>query len=413
MRTRMMSDKPLLLVFPYNVMAHYLRCLELAKYLKPYYTIKFLHSHNYYAFVAEAEFETFECASLDADKVQQCVTLFNFSWLNEGDLSHIYQQQVRIINESGAKAVLGDMAPTLKMAAEKTGVTYYSLVNGYLSKHYSYVRRMPKSYPLYKFFNLLPNSLYTYFTNIGEHLYFHDIHKPFNKIRKREKLPVKHSYIQELEGDVNLICDLPELFPQRDLPFNYYHIPPLFHSSNNKSENINTKLNSNKKTLYVCMGSTGNWSKVAFLNDPNYKKYNIVTAGDEQQIIKGSNVISYTFISDQSFLEKVDLVICHGGNGTTYQALSFGIPVLCKTSHLEQEYNVDGIERLNVGRSLDDKSGEDCFALIEEWTKKKTSPELKFISKKIQDSRDQFEFVIEKIVSTKAQSTTKELMDGL
>lgn len=394
------NGKPLLLVFPHNVMAHYLRCLQLAKYMQTYFSIKFLYSSRYHSFIKQAGFESFECITLDAEKVQQCVNVFDFSWLNEQDLNAIYRQQVKVIKETNASAVLGDMDPTLKMAAEKTGAFYFSLINGYMSRHYAYVRRMPRSYRLYKLFNLLPQPLFDYFTNIGEHIYFHDIHRAFNKIRKREGLPSKYSYMQELEGDVNLLCDLPELFPQKNLPTNYYFIPPLFHKPKNKSNEIAAKLDSSQKTLYVSMGSTGDWKKVAFLNHPDYSCYNIITAGDTHKIIHGSNVFSYSFVDDDKLFNVIDLVICHGGNGTTYQALSYGIPVLCKTSHLEQDYNVDGLERMKISKSLNNiTSHEKTLSTIQEWIHRKNSAELLSIKNKIADKTNRFQQIIDEVLT--------------
>jgi UDP:flavonoid glycosyltransferase YjiC (YdhE family) len=393
------DEKPLLLVFPYDVMAHYLRCLMLAKHLQLYYNIKFLHSSRYHSFVLEAGFDTFECAALDAEKVQRSVQSFDFSWLNESDLSYIYKKQVEVIGKLKPQAVLGDMSPTLKMAAEKTGTHYLSLINGYMSKHYAYVRRMPKSYPLYKLFNLLPPSLFSFFTNVGEHMYFHDIHRPFSKIRKRAGLSIKHSYMQELEGDTNLLCDLQELFPQRDLPSNYYLIPPLFHKLDDNENGAIRRLDARKKTLYVSMGSTGNWNDVSFLNHSTYEKFNIVTAGNSGNVIHGSNVFSYPFINSARLFNITDIVICHGGNGTFYQALSFGIPVLCKTSHLEQGYNVDGLERLQLGKSIDDVcSPDDLLEVIEEWIQKKDAPQFELIKNKIAEAESRFGEIINNIV---------------
>lgn len=392
------NKKPLLLVFPHNVMAHYLRCLQISSYLQLYFQIKFLFSPKFHSFIAQAGFETFECEALDAEKVQKGMISFDFTWLNERDLYRIYEGEVKIIKESGAAAVLGDMSPTLKMAAEKTGVQYFSLINGYMSRHYTYVRRIPRSFPLYRFCNDLPATLSNYFISMGEQISFHKIHSPFSKIRKHEGLSSKHSYLQELEGDVNLLCDLPEIFPQKNLPANYYFIPPLYHRVHNNKKI--TKTDDTKKTLYVSMGSTGDWEKVAFLNHVDYNKYNVVTAGDNNHVIFGSNVFSYPFIDSSELFTIADLVICHGGNGTTYQALSYGIPVLCKTSHCEQEYNADGLERLHLGKSLDDiYHNEDYSLIIEEWIQKKGNTELSFVKKKIEQANNRFEQIIENILT--------------
>lgn len=407
--------KPLLLVFPYNVMAHYLRCLQLCKYLVPHFDIRFVYSARFHPYIKDAGFETFDCAALNAEKVQKCIQSFNFSWLNESDLNFIYNDQVKVLRELQPAAVLGDMAPTLRMAAEKTGVYYFSIINGYMSKYYAYVRRMPKKYRLYKLFNLLPPSLLEYFTNIGEQLFFEDMHRSFNKIRRREKLFAKRSYMEELEGNANLVCDLPDLFPQKNLPSNYLIVPPLFHEATNDSADIIEKLIPGRKTLYVSMGSTGNWNEVSFLNNEEYKKYNIVTAGDMEKIINGTNVFSYSFINNKRLFDFIDLVICHGGNGTIYQALSHGIPVLCKTSHVEQEYNVDGLERVDLGKSLDEiHNAPDYFAVIEEWIEKKNAKEFTAIKNRILEANAQFETTIADLLNMQfyKNKTAEKLLDG-
>ena len=390
--------KPLLLVFPYDIMAHYLRCLQLASYLQPWYTIQFLYSSRYYSFVEEAGYETFECTTLDPVKSQQGVQSFDFSWLNETDLSTIYKAQVKVITELQPAVVIGDMAPTLKMAAEKTGVAYFALLNGYLSRYYAFMRRMPRSHPLYRLFNLLPTTLYRYLICKGERMYFEKIHQPFKEIRKREGLSQRSSYVEELEGDLNLICDLPEIFPQVNLPRNYIFISPLLNPPSIKDIGICSQLDPDKKTLLISMGSTGNWKNASFLNRPEYNKYNIVTAGDHEGVIQGANVFAYGFINNSRFFERVDLVICHGGNGTCYQALSYGIPVLCLSTHFEQEYNIEGLERNGLVKSLNDVSSQDYILLIEHWMRQKGNKTFKAIQERIAEATHSCKETIHEIV---------------
>jgi hypothetical protein len=73
--------------------------------------------------------------------------------------------------------------------------------------------------------------------------------------------------------------------------------------------------------------------------------------------------------------------------------------VLCKTSHVEQEYNVDGIERLGLGKSLDEIEPADYFAMIEAWVENKYSKKLLCLKKKISDSNSRFEIIIENLLN--------------
>ena len=44
-------SKPLLLVFPFGLLSHYLECIELARHLSVYFKIKFATNNNYNQFV--------------------------------------------------------------------------------------------------------------------------------------------------------------------------------------------------------------------------------------------------------------------------------------------------------------------------------------------------------------------------
>ncbi len=51
-------------------------------------------------------------------------------------------------------------------------------------------------------------------------------------------------------------------------------------------------------------------------------------------------------------MEIADLVVCHGGNGTIYQALSHGRPVIGIPTIPDQAYNMRMVERLKLGTSI-------------------------------------------------------------
>jgi UDP:flavonoid glycosyltransferase YjiC (YdhE family) len=386
------GHKPLLLIFPFDLLSHYLRCLELAKKLRNQYEIQFAYSRSYNHFVEKEGFNYFHCKGFDPVQVMDCVKRFDFSWLNEKDLEDVFKSQLECIRILKPSAVLGDTAPTLKMAAEKTGVLYYSLMNGYMSKYYSHIRKLSRTHPAYKYSLKLPGEVFDFITQKAESIAFYLVHKPFKKLRKKYKLLQFKSYLDELEGDTNLICDLPELFPQKKLPGNYRTISPLFHSSFNESDNLPINLDSSKKTIFVSMGSSGDWEQVKFLNDPYYTKYNIVTAADYHRIIDAPHIIRENFVNASSLFPYTDLVICHGGNGTIYQALSFGVPLLCITSHFEQEWNVHGLERLNLGRSVNDYAlKEEMKDIIDLWSQKKNTELFKVFQNKVNQTKATFQ----------------------
>ncbi|MBD0285285.1 MAG: hypothetical protein ICV79_07650, partial [Flavisolibacter sp.] len=141
-----LSDKPLLLVFPFNRLAHYLRCLVLAAQLRPYFRILFLHSAEYASFIAQEGFKTFNGHALDVTYVMDCIKKFSFHWLKAENLEPVFLDQVGIIKELKPFAVLSDQSPTLKMAAEKTGIPHLVLTNAYMTNFYNAPRKISRTH---------------------------------------------------------------------------------------------------------------------------------------------------------------------------------------------------------------------------------------------------------------------------
>src|SRR5690606_2260062 len=51
-------------------------------------------------------------------------------------------------------------------------------------------------------------------------------------------------------------------------------------------------------------------------------------------------------------LEKSDVIVCHGGNGTIYQAMRQGVPIVGIPTMHDQEFNLDRVEDLGIGIHL-------------------------------------------------------------
>jgi len=365
-------------------MSHYLRCLQLAKAISDLYDIRFAHSESYVEIVKKAGFRTFLCEEINPQEVMAFAKKFNFSWINKNNLERVFQSQVECIGEYKPAAVLGDTAPTLKMAAEATQTLYVSLMNGYMTKYYDCVRKIARAHPAAQYEDTLPPRLFDFMVKTGERVAFRQVHKPFKKMRKKYGLSPQKMYLDELEGDHNLICDIPSLFPQRNLPSNYSVIGPLFYSGHESEQEVLRFLENDKPNILLSIGSSGYFKKFSFLLSEAFKNINIVVAGNTNGALQGNNILSKAFLNNCSIMDKIDLMLCHGGNGTIYQGLAFGVPVICSTSIFEQEWNVQRIVDLNLGASLDNISElEQIKNLISYWMGCKNKNELKSIKEQI------------------------------
>ena len=350
-----MPDKKRILIFPFNLLSHYLRCLVFAErfYDSDAYDIHFAASDVYDHYVQRAGYKSFPCEQFDAERVMEDSRRFDFAWLNDADINRVFNSQLECIRDLQPEQVIGDMAPTLRMAAELTGVRYISLQNGYMTPYCVGCRSLPTKHPAYGYFHRLPKNLLDRLTAYGETLAFKRIHKPFGRIRQRNKLKQFDSYLDEMQGDENLICDLPELFPQKNLPANFRFIAPLIYRESTSENTWLGEVDRSRPVIVVSMGSTGQWERLQFLNSDIYSAFTIITAGDKSAVLDASHIIARPFVDMAEVLAISDLMICHGGNGTIYHGLQASVFMLCLTSHFEQEWNVKALERLGYGKSAD------------------------------------------------------------
>jgi UDP:flavonoid glycosyltransferase YjiC (YdhE family) len=373
-----MSDekvgKPLLLVFPFGYLSHYLRCLMLARHLMAHFTVRFAAHPDYDPYVTAEGYDTFACAGMDAADTLACVQKFDFSWLNEPALDASLTAQVAAIEALQPVAVLGDASPTLKMAAQKTGVSYVSVVNGYMSKYFAGYRALSVSHPAYPMVRSLPVKLAALLTARGEAWGFRAVHKPFKRLRQKWGLPLAQHYLDEMEGDYTLISDLLSLFPQRKLPQQYRVVGPLFYKEKITGTGIIPEPAKVKQTIFVSMGSTGTWERVRFLNAAAFSEYQIIAAGDKERILTGDHIAHVPFADAAQLFPRVGLVVCHGGNGSIYQALSFGIPMVCVPGYFEQEWNAAAVAQQSLGANILPGSDDAGMpGIIKEWMSRKGS----------------------------------------
>ncbi len=360
------------MVFPLDMAAHYLRCLELCKKLRKQFEIVFAYSPKYEKFVRNRGFEMFDVENFDSEEVTASAFRFDFSWLNVPNIERVLYSQIKAIKEHKPNLVLGDAAFTLKMATERTALPYVSLLNGYMTMYCRVTRQVSPSHPAYPYSKTLPKRVFDRLTRIIEHVMFEKIHASFRRVRRRLRLSKRHYFLEELEGDFNLICDLPCFFPQNKLPTNYEFVGPLFYKGNEEEKEIRDFLGSNHPNILVTMGSTGNWRNRSLLLDPLFNEFRIVVSGNGCNSLSGDNVLTKPFVNHMGIMDKIDIVVCHGGNGTLYQALSRGVPVLCFPGNFEQEWNIQRLTERGLGVRLEDSlDASNLHAIFDTWIEKR------------------------------------------
>ena len=384
------DKKPSLMVFPLDFAAHYFRCLELCKKLSDQFEISFAHSSKYDKFIKSSGFETFEACNFNSEEITSAASSFDFSWLNLRAIECVLGSQIKAIEEHKPSLVLGDAAFTLKMAAERTNVPFVSLLNGYMTKYCRVIRRVSPSHPGYAYSKTMPKRVFERLTRIIERAMLEKVHAPFRKARKKLNLPKLNYLLEELEGNYNLICDLPSFFPQKKLPNNFEFVGPLFYKGDEEEKEVCDFLGDNPIRILVSLGSTGNWKKLNLLLDPVFSDTRIVISGNYCNTLQASNIMSTSFLNHTKIMDKIDIVICHGGNGTAYQALAHGIPLMLFSGNFEQEWNIQRIIEMQLGTRLEDSfDAAKVRETVDSWIGKKSRDSFLKVKQEIKSFIDQ------------------------
>jgi UDP:flavonoid glycosyltransferase YjiC (YdhE family) len=367
--------KPTILIFPFELMAHYARCLVVAEYLEKHFRVLFQAS-CYDELVHRAGFATFHADRLpERALVADCKTTDLLAFA-ESDLERVMLAQRATIERFDPAFVIGDMSVTLSMAAEAAGVPYVSLVNSYLSRYYG------EEFPV-------PSCLTNFSADIADVPPFFRpriesfdglvavtrAQRGFKRLRKRYGLRPKTNFAMELEGDQTWICDAPALHPVRaDLPDSVRVIGPLLYFPNWAPIVRQRFHRPGRPTVLVSMGSSGAWDIVTQLSAPELSHIDFIVCGQSSPAVTGPNIYSLAFANFEEVLPEVDVVLCHGGNGTVYQALSHGIPCLGIPQFFEQAFNMEKVVARGWGQKLaGTETATQLRDVIERWANRRLS----------------------------------------
>jgi UDP:flavonoid glycosyltransferase YjiC (YdhE family) len=159
--------------------------------------------------------------------------------------------------------------------------------------------------------------------------------------------------------DQVFLCDVPEFSPAGILPASYHYVGPLYWEKGGNRPDWLNDFSPTDRIVYVSLGSTGTPELldviVRALRGRGYKL--AVTCGMPDsgtlETDFGDGVYVERFMDAGPVLERAFAVLCHAGNGTVYQALASGVPVIGIPTHLEQRFNAQRVEALGLGRNLD------------------------------------------------------------
>lgn len=338
-------------------LAHVTRAFEVARVLARDFghRIVFCGEGPYMHIPRDAALEVRSIHTVHRDvtmKLARRFGLCSLRWWRE-ECARSVASDLSAIDEIRPDVVIGDMHWSLGTAARVRQVPYVAITNAGWTRWFAVPFEPPEGHLSLKLLGkrlsraLFPKikDVLTWYYALG-----------YTKIRRRYGLPPIHSIHDLIEGGVTLLADLPEFMPTKEsMPPSFRYVGPIVWDADLPNPAWLDRIDRSRPTLYFTMGSTGDArffrEAVRLFGNTEYQVL-ITTGGLADLGAVPDNVFVEQYAPGRALMSVSDVVVSHGGNGTVYQALSCGVPVIGFPTIFDQEINMQRLCALGAGIRL-------------------------------------------------------------
>jgi MGT family glycosyltransferase len=350
----MPSPKTVAMFLHGGFLAHVTRTFEVGRALAQCFghRVVFCGEGPYMHIPRDAGFEIQPVYTVHRDTTMKLARRFglcSLSWWRE-ECGRSVESDIEVLNTVKPDVVVGDMHWSLWASTRVKKIPYVSITNGAWTRWYAERIDPPQGHWSTKLMGkrlsraLFPRikNVLTWFYSLG-----------YTHVRKRYGLPPANSLYDLIEGDMTLLADLPEFMPTLDrTPANFRYVGPIVWDADLPEPAWLSRLDPKRPTIYFTMGSTGDTSffreAIRVFGDTKYQVL-ITTGGLAKLGAVPDNVFVEDYAPGQALMRASGVVVSHGGNGTIYQALSCGVPVIGFPSIFDQEINLQRVCALGAG----------------------------------------------------------------
>ena len=336
-----------------NWLSHTSRPFEIAKLLRQMgHEVIFASNGDYMKLPREAGFSVLPITTIAPDRVLACSRNGRVNWYDYSLIEECVTAELELFKQLQPDMVLTDFRLPLSTSCEIAGIPLAVVLNAAWTNHYTVRVNAPEHLAVTRLLgrqltNLIVPWVKDFIVTVDA--------RPFNRFRRQHGLEPRGNIWDVWRGDLNLMVDIPEYGPTANLPPNFHYIGPIVWEPNTAVPDWLDTLDSDRPTIYFSMGSTGYArffeQAIEIFGDTKYQCL-MTTAG----LVNLSNVPTNFFVVDYApgskLMAKSDLVVCHGGNGTIYQAMQHGVPIIGIPTMHDQEFNLDRVEDLGIGIHL-------------------------------------------------------------
>lgn len=334
-----------------HYLSHTTRVIEIALHLRNAgHRIEFAASGGWARLIDEQGFARHEIYTPDPEHIMAYTRRSRMDYYSGELLEKCVAADLEVLDRVKPDLVVGDFRWTMSISAEFRRMPYCSILNTLWTNYYDGVRSVPEELLLRR---IIGKRAVAAIGPMVKDILSWMWARPFNHYRKRLGLPPRANLIEHIYGDLNLLPDLARLFPTRDnLPANFHRVGPIFWKGGEMSDPGQLPARSDRPLIYASIGSTGTDLFLQRLFEGLGSLDIDVVMSTGGQSLPGQaprNFHCLDLVAPDDVLPHAALAVCHGGNGTVYQCLSYGVPVLGIATHIDQQWNLDRVADCGVG----------------------------------------------------------------
>lgn len=351
-----------ILCLPYtHTLSHVSRPLAVALELRRRgHEVVFAGAGSKVGFIEQEGFPVVPLYEPDPEEIYGNIRKGRLRFVSDSDIFTMLDADAQLISSLRPDLVLSDGRFTAPISCHLAAVKHAALVNVSSTEY--------RAHPYVPLFEWLPEKVVSrdsfFWKRLDrlnlflEMLIFDQAMSTFGALSRRYKLPKTITATNCLVGkDLTLLPDIPEYFPTRNLPADYRYIGPLTLQQSRAMPDWWEQALAQKKTIvYITMGSTGlsDFFSKAVEYFRGIDAIAVITTGGQAGIGANlpDNIHVEEYLDGDVVMAAASLVVCHGGNGTIYQALQQGKPVVGIPTIPDQQFNMRQVQRLGVGVSI-------------------------------------------------------------
>jgi UDP:flavonoid glycosyltransferase YjiC (YdhE family) len=322
------SNYRVLILFHGYALAHTIRPLVVGRALAERgYDVVFAGRGPHAGRIEAEGFALHDVETMPQERMDRYVSQGNYNYYDMEWTDRCVSAERALVQRLRPHLLVHDMRPTAPITASLEGVDEIRITQAY-------------NHPAYKQPFEIPEG---WISELG----------PFEEYLLQRASQVQH------RRQINALADVPQYHPvSRNLP-GYYYVGSLLDRPDapDRLPLLDEGWDLDLPLVYLTCGSSG--------REPDYLKelveavateplrLFITTAGRYKLTDLPSNVRAVDFMPGEWVLERAQVMAGIVGIGAVYQALGNGVPVVAAAEHLDQEYHLASLERLNMGVRLE------------------------------------------------------------